>query len=162
MPPQTRRSRFPRFVIERERESESESDRGSEEDEDEGVVISPSEEAEEASGGKAAENENGRRGRDEEGGSQSDSKKKKEKAPIINISLKKVCKVCKGTGHEAGFKGATYIDCPKKPCFLCKMTGKNLSLNSASCFFYVTREFLRWLHASSVAPLFACLIQSNL
>lgn len=161
MPPQTRRSRFPRFVI--ERESESESDRGSEEDEDKGVLISPSEEAEEASGGKAAENENGRRCRDEEGGSQSDSKKKKkEKAPIINISLKKVCKVCKGTGHEAGFKGATYIDCPKKPCFLCKMTGKNYSLHSASRFFSVTREFLRWLHASSVAPLFACLIRSNL
>lgn len=48
--------------------------------------------------------------------------KKKEKTPIT-ISLKKVCKVCKRTGHEAGFKGATYIDCPMKPCFLCKMPG---------------------------------------
>ncbi|ERN09788.1 protein DAMAGED DNA-BINDING 2 [Amborella trichopoda] len=46
----------------------------------------------------------------------------KKKAPIT-ISLKRVCKVCKGTGHEAGFKGATYIDCPKKPCFLCKQPG---------------------------------------
>ncbi|GJN05848.1 hypothetical protein PR202_ga23517 [Eleusine coracana subsp. coracana] len=41
----------------------------------------------------------------------------------ITISLKKVCKVCKKTGHEAGFKGAVYIDCPMKPCFLCKMPG---------------------------------------
>ncbi|KAL5228486.1 hypothetical protein ABZP36_016751 [Zizania latifolia] len=41
----------------------------------------------------------------------------------ITISLKKVCKVCKSTGHEAGFKGAVYIDCPRKPCFLCKMPG---------------------------------------
>ncbi|XP_062192657.1 DNA damage-binding protein 2 [Phragmites australis] len=41
----------------------------------------------------------------------------------ITISLKKVCKVCKRTGHEAGFKGAVYIDCPMKPCFLCKMPG---------------------------------------
>ncbi|KAJ0984113.1 hypothetical protein J5N97_002469 [Dioscorea zingiberensis] len=41
----------------------------------------------------------------------------------ITISLKKVCKVCKGTGHAAGFRGATYIDCPKKPCYLCKMPG---------------------------------------
>lgn len=41
----------------------------------------------------------------------------------ITISLKKVCKVCKGTGHEAGFKGATYVDCPMKPCFLCKLPG---------------------------------------
>ncbi|KAH9330599.1 hypothetical protein KI387_002707, partial [Taxus chinensis] len=31
--------------------------------------------------------------------------------------------VCKQKGHEAGFKGATYIDCPKKPCFLCKQPG---------------------------------------
>ncbi|KAI9117837.1 hypothetical protein K1719_011252 [Acacia pycnantha] len=30
-------------------------------------------------------------------------------------------KVCKKPGHEAGFKGATYIDCPMKPCYLCKM-----------------------------------------
>ncbi|KAH7672934.1 DNA damage-binding protein 2 [Dioscorea alata] len=43
--------------------------------------------------------------------------------PRITISLKKVCKVCKGTGHEAGFRGATYIDCPRKPCYLCKMPG---------------------------------------
>nr|GMD64370.1 protein DAMAGED DNA-BINDING 2 [Ipomoea batatas] len=48
--------------------------------------------------------------------------KKTGKQPIT-ISLKKVCKVCKRTGHEAGFKGATYIDCPMKPCFLCKMPG---------------------------------------
>ncbi|MQM07317.1 hypothetical protein Taro_040157 [Colocasia esculenta] len=47
---------------------------------------------------------------------------KKKTAPIT-LSLKRVCKVCKGTGHEAGFRGATYIDCPKKPCFLCKMPG---------------------------------------
>lgn len=140
MPPQTRRSRFPRVVI--ERESESESDRLSEdgllsEDEDGGGggggVISPLEaeaeadaEAEAESESGSAENENGRLGRrDKQGWSELDSWKKKEKkkkAPI-NISLKKVCKVCKGTGHEAGFKGATYIDCPKKPCFLCKMTG---------------------------------------
>lgn len=41
----------------------------------------------------------------------------------ITISLKKVCKACKRTGHQAGFKGAVYIDCPMKPCFLCKMPG---------------------------------------
>ncbi|KAJ6844536.1 putative protein DAMAGED DNA-BINDING 2 [Iris pallida] len=47
---------------------------------------------------------------------------KKKKAPIT-ISLKKICKVCKGTGHQAGFQGATYIDCPMKPCYLCKKPG---------------------------------------
>lgn len=36
--------------------------------------------------------------------------------------------VCKKPGHEAGFKGATYIDCPMKPCFLCKTPGK-LNIN---------------------------------
>ncbi|KAJ3693722.1 hypothetical protein LUZ60_009202 [Juncus effusus] len=47
----------------------------------------------------------------------------KHKKEPITISLKKVCKVCKKKGHEAGFKGAIYIDCPMKPCFLCKMPG---------------------------------------
>ncbi|TMX04317.1 hypothetical protein EJD97_009983 [Solanum chilense] len=46
----------------------------------------------------------------------------KGKTPIT-ITLKKVCKVCKRSGHEAGFRGATYIDCPMKPCFLCKLPG---------------------------------------
>ncbi|XP_074571002.1 DNA damage-binding protein 2 [Curcuma longa] len=49
--------------------------------------------------------------------------RKRKRPPPITISLKKVCKVCKESGHEAGFRGATYIDCPKKPCFLCKMPG---------------------------------------
>ncbi|KAF3333661.1 protein DAMAGED DNA-BINDING 2 [Carex littledalei] len=48
--------------------------------------------------------------------------KEKKKEPIT-ISLKKVCKVCKRKGHKAGFKGAIYIDCPMKPCFLCKKPG---------------------------------------
>ncbi|KAK9279526.1 hypothetical protein L1049_013205 [Liquidambar formosana] len=47
----------------------------------------------------------------EESSSSSEEKKKKKK------------KVCKNTGHEAGFRGATYIDCPMKPCFLCKIPG---------------------------------------
>ncbi|KAH0458059.1 hypothetical protein IEQ34_013374 [Dendrobium chrysotoxum] len=46
-----------------------------------------------------------------------------KKAPAIIISLKKVCKVCKEEGHQAGFQGANYIDCPRKPCFLCKKPG---------------------------------------
>ncbi|KAG0465236.1 hypothetical protein HPP92_019400 [Vanilla planifolia] len=36
-----------------------------------------------------------------------------KKTSGITISLKKVCKVCKEEGHQAGFQGATYIDCPK-------------------------------------------------
>ena len=40
--------------------------------------------------------------------------------------MSKWMQVCKGTGHEAGFRGATYVDCPEKPCFLCKMPGKRL------------------------------------
>ncbi|OVA02680.1 WD40 repeat [Macleaya cordata] len=105
MPPQTRRSTFPRVVIERDTDSEESS---SEEEEEEEV-------AEEENGGKLVEEE------EEEVFDDLDAKKK-GKSPIT-ISLKKVCKVCKRTGHEAGFKGATYIDCPMKPCFLCKMPG---------------------------------------
>ncbi|PNW73904.1 hypothetical protein CHLRE_13g577550v5 [Chlamydomonas reinhardtii] len=34
-----------------------------------------------------------------------------------------VCKVCGKRGHRAGFVGATYLDCPNKPCYLCKRPG---------------------------------------
>ncbi|KAG5176428.1 WD40-repeat-containing domain protein [Tribonema minus] len=33
------------------------------------------------------------------------------------------CRVCGGTGHAAGFVGATYIDCCEKACYLCKADG---------------------------------------
>ncbi|XP_059290572.1 protein DAMAGED DNA-BINDING 2 isoform X1 [Lycium ferocissimum] len=99
MAPQTRRSSFPQVVIEKDTDSEESSsdDEDVEEEEETNVVVLPEEETIVES-------------------------KKKGKTPIT-ISLKKVCKVCKKTGHEAGFRGATYIDCPMKPCFLCKMPG---------------------------------------
>lgn len=31
--------------------------------------------------------------------------------------------VCGKSGHAAGFVGSTYIDCPNKPCYLCKTPG---------------------------------------
>lgn len=34
-----------------------------------------------------------------------------------------VCAVCGQTGHTAGFVGAVYVDCPVKPCYLCKKSG---------------------------------------
>ncbi|XWS52997.1 hypothetical protein CRYUN_Cryun11dG0120100 [Craigia yunnanensis] len=104
MAPQTRRTAFPKVLIERDTDSEQSSSEEEEEQEED----PPSEE----------ENEN----ENEEKIEDSNDGKKKGKA-TITISLKKVCKVCKRAGHEAGFKGATYIDCPMKPCFLCKMPG---------------------------------------
>ncbi|CAN1809009.1 Protein DAMAGED DNA-BINDING 2 [Linum perenne] len=104
MAPHSRRTAFPNVVIERDTESEQSS---SDSDSD-------SEMAEEDV--------------KEEKFEEDEDKKKKGKVPIT-ISLKKVCKcfwvlqVCKKPGHEAGFKGATYIDCPMKPCFLCKLPG---------------------------------------
>ncbi|XP_068668565.1 protein DAMAGED DNA-BINDING 2 [Aristolochia californica] len=109
MPPQTRRSSLPKIVIGRESESEessSDSEAENEEDDDGASEM-------------LSEEENGVKETEE---MIVENAKKKAKIPIT-ISLKKVCKVCKGTGHEAGFKGATYIDCPKKPCFLCKTPG---------------------------------------
>lgn len=47
--------------------------------------------------------------------------------------------MCKKAGHEAGFKGATYIDCPMKPCFLCKMPGR------FSHFFLKYLFLLKWV-----------------
>lgn len=133
MPPQTRRSSFPKVVIERDTESEESSSEDEaveeEEEQEEANVVVPEETIE----------------------AEASELKKKGKTPIT-ITLKKVCKVyadplffffkfmlfgvrnsgnfhpffsqvCKKTGHEAGFRGATYIDCPMKPCFLCKMPG---------------------------------------
>ncbi|CAM8982505.1 unnamed protein product [Rhodiola kirilowii] len=105
-----RKQPFPKVVIDTDTEEESSS--CSEEEEEEEEVDAPLPLALETGNGKAhitTENEK-------------DTKKKKGKSPIT-ISLKKVCKVCKKTGHEAGFKGATYIDCPFKPCYLCKIPG---------------------------------------
>lgn len=107
MAPQSRRMKFPQVVIERDsdtEESSSEDVEDVESEEDEQV-----EEEEEET-------------KKEEKIQVGLSENSKGKAPIT-ISLKKVCKVCKKTGHEAGFKGATYIDCPMKPCFLCKLPG---------------------------------------
>ncbi|KAF7020709.1 hypothetical protein CFC21_033772 [Triticum aestivum] len=91
--------------------SSSSDDDGGDEEEEEMEVEGSEEEEEEAVADEPAARKSpaaaGRGGR---------------KGPIT-ISLKKVCKVCKKTGHEAGFKGAVYIDCPMKPCFLCKMPG---------------------------------------
>ncbi|XP_010541451.1 PREDICTED: protein DAMAGED DNA-BINDING 2 [Tarenaya hassleriana] len=98
----TKRRRQPDFVIARDTDSEASS---SDDDEEEEEAFEESEPYE--------------NGRETELGL---SAKKTKKVPIT-VKLKKVCKVCKQAGHEAGFRGATYIDCPMKPCFLCKMPG---------------------------------------
>ncbi|CAL5388528.1 unnamed protein product [Camellia sinensis] len=115
MPPQTRRMAFPNVVIERDTDSEESSSSSDEEqdvEEEDNNDDLEAEEEEEVENGDTVE----------EVKVEVSAAKKREKAPIT-ISLKKVCKVCKRTGHEAGFKGATYIDCPMKPCFLCKTPG---------------------------------------
>ncbi|CAK9164213.1 unnamed protein product [Ilex paraguariensis] len=108
MPSQSRRASFPKVVIERDADSEESSSEEEVEDDDVQTEEEEEEVAEEPENVVKVEVVSG--------------SKKRERAPIT-ISLKKVCKVCKKTGHEAGFKGATYIDCPMKPCFLCKMPG---------------------------------------
>ncbi|XP_021891790.1 protein DAMAGED DNA-BINDING 2 [Carica papaya] len=104
MAPETRRMVYPR-----ESDSETSSSEEEEEEEEEENNLSESEEVED-------------RNKKNGGKFDLDEGKKKGKVPIT-IRLKKVCKVCKEAGHEAGFRGATYIDCPRKPCFLCKMPG---------------------------------------
>ncbi|XP_044483911.1 protein DAMAGED DNA-BINDING 2 isoform X2 [Mangifera indica] len=112
MASQTRRMAFPKVVIERDSDTEqSSSDDEGQAEEEEGP-LSESE----------SEEEDVKENLVEEKSKEKCDEKKKGKA-TITISLKKVCKVCKRAGHEAGFKGATYVDCPMKPCFLCKMPG---------------------------------------
>lgn len=150
MAPQTRRASFPKVVIERDSDSEPSSSEEEEGEEDE--VNREEEEAErgeneEGEEEEALENKNGERK------AEGLDAKKKGKAPItLSLKkvckvkayptrcsnsvliphfvhcfdlffLLVVFQVCKKAGHEAGFKGATYIDCPMKPCFLCKMPG---------------------------------------
>lgn len=111
MPVRARRASFPEVIIERDTDTEESSDEEEEVEVEHDVVESEEEEVEE-------DEVKGK----EDGGSSAANNNKKGKS-LITISLKKVCKVCKRTGHQAGFQGATYIDCPMKPCFLCKLPG---------------------------------------
>ncbi|KAL2898713.1 Protein DAMAGED DNA-BINDING 2 [Bienertia sinuspersici] len=106
MPKRTRRAASPKFVIERDEDSEESSSDEEVEDEENGLSDSENDEEDEV----------------EENEKKMEDTKITGKKPI-SISLKKVCKVCKKSGHQAGFQGATYVDCPMKPCFLCKMPG---------------------------------------
>ncbi|KAL3850595.1 hypothetical protein ACJIZ3_012477 [Penstemon smallii] len=121
MAPQTRGVSFPKIVI--ERDSDSEQSSSSSEDEDE-VQNDAGEESEKVDEVEVVDE------------SEASTSAKSRRQPI-SISLKKVCKVCKKPGHEAGFRGATYIDCPMKPCFLCKMPGHT----TMSCPHRVATEY---------------------
>eukprot|EP01023_Acetabularia_acetabulum_P057816 TRINITY_DN6749_c0_g2_i1.p1 TRINITY_DN6749_c0_g2~~TRINITY_DN6749_c0_g2_i1.p1 ORF type:complete len:558 (-),score=59.56 TRINITY_DN6749_c0_g2_i1:258-1931(-) len=54
----------------------------------------------------------------------------KRKKPKIKLNLKhpNACKVCGSFEHKAGFVGATYLDCPNKPCYLCKKEGHSTAV----------------------------------
>ncbi|PNX79514.1 damaged DNA-binding protein [Trifolium pratense] len=114
MAPVTRRTSFPKVVIERDSDSEQSS---SDEEQEEDETLEEEQEQEEENGVI----ENAKIEKLEVGFDAN----RKGKTPIT-LTLRKVCKVCKKPGHEAGFKGATYIDCPMKPCFLCKIPGHRL------------------------------------
>jgi hypothetical protein len=54
-------------------------------------------------------------------------------------AMRHVLQVCGQRGHKAGFVGAVYVDCPNKPCYLCKQPGHttatcphNMTLNAAT------------------------------
>ncbi|XP_057726306.1 protein DAMAGED DNA-BINDING 2 [Arachis stenosperma] len=128
MAPITRKAFFPKVIIERD----SDTEHSSSEEEEEGPESLQEEEEEEEEDNDVNVAGNGNAERLEVGL----DCKRKGKAPIT-ITLKKVCKVCKKPGHEAGFKGATYIDCPMKPCFLCKMPGHT----TLTCPHRVTTEY---------------------
>lgn len=130
MAPQTRAASFPKVLIERDSDSE---DSSSDEDVDDGG---------DELGQESDEDEAVQEKDEDEDELQPSTSSKTVRKPIT-ISLKRVCKVCKKPGHEAGFRGATYVDCPMKPCFLCKMPGHT----TMSCPHRVATE-----HGVSPAP----------
>ncbi|CAM6030736.1 unnamed protein product [Sphagnum balticum] len=99
-------------------DEEDEADEEDEDEEEEDVV--KEEEADLRDGGE--QDDAAGDGDDDEEGDQRSSVTKKAR---ISISLKgaKVCKVCKAKDHQAGFVGSVYMDCPNKPCYLCKKPG---------------------------------------
>ncbi|XP_071720570.1 protein DAMAGED DNA-BINDING 2 [Rutidosis leptorrhynchoides] len=119
MSARARRTSFPEVVIERDTDTDESSDDEIEEELENDVVESDDNEEDEVENDVVDTN-----------------LKSKGKTPIT-ISLKKVCKVCKKTGHQAGFQGANYIDCPMKPCFLCKLPGHT----TVNCPHRVAMEF---------------------
>uniref|UniRef100_A0A0D3EJF5 DNA damage-binding protein 2 n=1 Tax=Oryza barthii TaxID=65489 RepID=A0A0D3EJF5_9ORYZ len=123
-----------RFVHNRRRRGPYAAPDDDDEEEDQQEASSSSSSSDE--GEEDAEEEGSGEVDDDDGEAAEPSGKEEEVSPVaaaarsgrkasITISLKKVCKVCKSTGHEAGFKGAVYVDCPRKPCFLCKMPGSD-------------------------------------
>lgn len=69
---------------------------------------------------------------------------KSRKKPItISLKAAKLCKVCKAEDHQAGFVGSIYVDCPNKPCYLCKQPGHT----TATCPHRVATE-----HGVAPAP----------
>ncbi|EPS62360.1 hypothetical protein M569_12431, partial [Genlisea aurea] len=119
---------FPKIVIGRDSDSDESSSAEEEEEEEEDGMS--------GGGGEATDEENVEL-------TDEASTSRKMRKPIT-ISLKRVCKVCKKPGHEAGFRGAVYIDCPMKPCFLCKTAGHT----TMTCPHRVAME-----HGVSPAPL---------
>lgn len=114
-----------KVVVQRESDSEESSDEEMDnecdppqEEEEEGVSEAEEKEA-------AAEPESDAEGPSATQNGSIPLKKKKQLRKPITISLKaaKLCKVCKAKDHQAGFMGSIYVDCPNKPCFLCKQPG---------------------------------------
>lgn len=98
--------------------------------------------------------------------------------PVELMQLSYPFQVCGKTGHRAGFVGATYVDCPNKPCYLCKQRGhttatcpfrlapgEHLScistsyLNAPSCFMFHLFAFfifMVWIAVQATGPRDGC------
>ncbi|KAI5064101.1 hypothetical protein GOP47_0020771 [Adiantum capillus-veneris] len=112
-----------KLVVQRDSESEESSDEEIENDaiEEEEAV---NEEEEEDYGDDADGDGEGEQEDNAATPSSSVPNGKKKKEPItISLKTAKLCKVCKAKDHQAGFVGSVYVDCPNKPCFLCKQPG---------------------------------------
>eukprot|EP00249_Psilotum_nudum_P011683 c23318_g1_i1 orf=119-1795(+) len=112
-------------------ERDSDSEESSEEEELE------SETDEDAEGGESDEERGMFPGAQQEVAKVEDRREKKRKPITISLKDAKLCKVCKGKDHQAGFVGSIYMDCPNKPCFLCKQPGHT----TATCPHRVAMEY---------------------
>ncbi|KAK9811590.1 hypothetical protein WJX72_006636 [[Myrmecia] bisecta] len=114
---------MPRWVVARPAadDEEEEEQESSEEESDGDEAVIGFEEGGHGIAEQAGEEEEAQEAEQQEEAQAGPRKKQKISVKLGQRSL--VCHVCGKPGHNAGFVGSVYLDCPNRPCYLCKRSG---------------------------------------